>query len=178
MVSVFESQGLAPRHVSPVFSLSSFGGEGWGEEALSTNGISLTYDLDALLVLEPDLDSMSSNSTQAIQHLVRADKILGRLINQVGPCTLKAKNGRSPFEALVQSVTYQQLNGTAAATILGRVKALYPGRRFPGPQDVLATPDVRLRGAGLSRAKTATIKDLATHALGGVVPSSRAIRKS
>ncbi len=47
----------------------------------------------------------------------------------------------------------------------------------PRPQDVLATPDARLRGAGLSRAKVAAIKDLATHALGGVVPSSRAIRE-
>src|SRR2546429_9608533 len=114
---------------------------------------------------------------EALEHLTRSDKILGRLIIKVGPCSLKPKNRRSPFEALVQSVTYQQLNGTAAATILRRVKALYPGRRFPGPQDVLATTDARLRGAGLSRAKTAAIKDLATHALGGVVPSSRAIRK-
>jgi DNA-3-methyladenine glycosylase II len=76
----------------------------------------------------------------------------------------------------VQAVTYQQLNGTAAATILGRVKALYPGRRFPQPQDVLATPDTTLREAGLSRAKVAAIKDLAEKALAGIVPSSRAIR--
>ena len=115
--------------------------------------------------------------TEAVEHLCRSDKVLRRLIRKVGNCLLETKNHRSPFEALVQSVTYQQLNGTAAATILGRVKALYPGRRFPGPHDVLATTDARLRGAGLSRAKTAAIKDLATHALGGVVPSSRAIRK-
>src|SRR2546430_13281458 len=116
-------------------------------------------------------------SPAAVEHLCRADRTLARLISRVGPCTLKPRPRRSPFESLVRSVTYQQLNGTAAAIILGRVKALYPGRRFPGPQAVLATPDDRLRGAGLSRAKTAAIKDLATHALGGIVPSSRAIRK-
>ena len=75
----------------------------------------------------------------ALAHLARTDKILGRLIKRVGPCALKPRNRRSPFEALVQSVAYQQLNGTAAATILGRVKALYPGRRFPTPEDLLAT---------------------------------------
>src|SRR4051812_36334041 len=111
----------------------------------------------------------------ALKHLKRTDKILARVIKQVGPCSLKPKHRRSPFEALVQSVAYQQLNGTAAATILGRVKALYPGKRFPTPEDLLATPDARLRGAGLSRAKTAAIKDIATNRLNGGVPTSREI---
>src|SRR5438034_3498255 len=111
----------------------------------------------------------------ALAHLARTDKILARLIKRVGPCALKPRNRRSPFEALVQSVAYQQLNGAAAATILGRVKALYPGRRFPTPEGLLATPDERLRSAGLSRAKTAAIKDIAAKTLAGVVPTSRAI---
>src|SRR5439155_12307278 len=106
----------------------------------------------------------------AINYLTNSDKILAKLIRRVGTCTLKPRNRRSPFEALVQSVAYQQLNGTAAATILGRVKALYPGRRFPTPEDLLATPDERLRSAGLSRAKTAAIKDIAAKTLAGVVP--------
>jgi DNA-3-methyladenine glycosylase II len=113
----------------------------------------------------------------AIEHLRSRDKVLGRLIRKVGPCTLEPKARRTPFEALVQAVTYQQLNGTAAATILGRVKALYPGRRFPRPEDLLATPDERLRGAGLSRAKTAAVKDIAAKTLEGVVPTSRAIAR-
>jgi DNA-3-methyladenine glycosylase II len=111
----------------------------------------------------------------AIRHLTRTDKILGKLIKRVGPCTLVPKNSRSPFESLVRSVAYQQLNGTAAATILGRVRALFPGRRFPRPDDFLATSDERLRSAGLSRAKTAAIKDISAKALAGIVPTSRAI---
>src|SRR6185312_7127841 len=116
-------------------------------------------------------------SEHAIQHLTKADKVMGRLIEKVGPCLWKPRRHRSPFETLVQSVAYQQLNGTAAATILGRVKALYPGRRFPTPQDLLDTPDEKLRAAGLSRAKTAAIKDIAAKTIEGVVPTSRAIAR-
>ena len=116
-------------------------------------------------------------SEEAIKHLTQADKVLGRLIKKIGPCGWKPDKRRSPFEALVQSVAYQQLNGTAAATIFGRVKALYPGRRFPSPEELLATPDESLRGAGLSRAKVAAIKDIAAKTLTGVVPTSRAIAR-
>jgi DNA-3-methyladenine glycosylase II len=113
----------------------------------------------------------------AIEHLTKADKVLARLIRKVGPCELKARKRCSPFQALVRSVAHQQLNGTAAKTILKRVVALYPGRTFPAPDDVLETPDEKLRGAGLSRAKVASIKDIAAKTLAGVVPASRVIAK-
>ncbi len=113
---------------------------------------------------------------EALAHLSAADKTLARLIKKVGPCTLKPKR-RQPFEALVSAVTHQQLNGVAAMTILKRVIALYPGKRFPTPKDLLATPDERLRSAGLSRAKAAALKDLADKTLSGVVPSLRAVSR-
>src|SRR5215831_9482226 len=116
-------------------------------------------------------------SPEALEHLSRADRTLARLIRKVGPCTLKPRTRRTPFESLVRSVVYQQLNGTAAATILGRVKALYPGRRFPSPEQILGTPDEQLRGAGLSRAKVAAIKDISAKTITGIVPTSRAIAK-
>lgn len=114
---------------------------------------------------------------EAIEHLSRADKVMARLIKKIGPCGWKPRRNHTPFQALVRSVTYQQLNGTAAATILGRVKALYPGSRFPTPEELLATPDEKLRGAGLSRAKTAAIKDIAAKTIEGVVPTSRVIAR-
>ena len=116
-------------------------------------------------------------TAEAIQHLCEADRILAKLIRKVGPCTMKPKSRRAPFEALVRAVTFQQLNGTAAETILKRVIALYPGKRFPTPEDLLATRDERLRGAGLSRAKTAAVKDIAAKTIAGVVPTSRQIIK-
>src|SRR5438874_10182093 len=117
---------------------------------------------------------MTSMHEADIEHLTKADKVLARLIRKVGPCGLKARKRCSPFQALVQSVAHQQLNGTAANTILGRVLALYPRRKFPTPGDVLATPDEKLRGAGLSRAKVAAIKDIAAKTISGLVPASRA----
>jgi DNA-3-methyladenine glycosylase II len=60
---------------------------------------------------------------------------------------------------------------------LKRFLALYPGKRFPAPEDVLATPEELMRGAGLSRAKTAAIKDLAAKTVEGIVPTSREILK-
>jgi DNA-3-methyladenine glycosylase II len=113
----------------------------------------------------------------AIQHLTRADKVLARLIRKVGPCTLRPKSRRPPFQALVRSVTFQQLNGAVAEKILGRVLALYPETKFPTPDELLATPDAKLRAAGLSRNKIAAVKDIAAKTLGGVVPDSRAIRR-
>jgi DNA-3-methyladenine glycosylase II len=90
---------------------------------------------------------------------------------------MKLHRRRTPFVALVTAVTYQQLNGTAAKTILKRMLALFPGKRFPTPEDILAMPDDRLRTAGLSRAKAAAIKDIAAKTVAGIVPGSRVITR-
>jgi DNA-3-methyladenine glycosylase II len=80
-----------------------------------------------------------------------------------------------PFDALAESIAYQQLSGKAAATIFGRIRALYPKKKWLDPQQLLATPDETLRAAGLSRAKTAALKDLAAKTIDGTVPSGRAL---
>jgi 3-methyladenine DNA glycosylase/8-oxoguanine DNA glycosylase len=65
------------------------------------------------------------------------------------------------WESLARAIVYQQLAGAAAATIHGRVCALTPGTRFPRPEELLALEDDVLRGAGLSRGKLASLRDLA-----------------
>jgi DNA-3-methyladenine glycosylase II len=110
----------------------------------------------------------------ATRHLRASDAPMARLVEKVGPCGLKPRRRKSPFEALLRAVVYQQLNGNAAETILKRVLALYPGKRFPTPDDVLRTPEDSLRAAGLSRSKTAAIRDIAAKTLDGVVPDGRA----
>lgn len=80
-----------------------------------------------------------------------------------------------PFDSLAESIAYQQLNGKAAATIWKRVRALYPKTKWLDPAKVLATPDEALRTAGLSRSKTAALKDLAAKTVDGTVPSGRAL---
>jgi len=113
----------------------------------------------------------------ALEHLLRADKILGRVIKKVGPCPLAPRRGVQPYHALVKAVTYQQLNGNAAETIFRRFLAQFPETKFPAPEHVVAASDETLRSAGLSRAKTAAIKDIAAKTIAGVVPTRRAIAR-
>jgi DNA-3-methyladenine glycosylase II len=111
-----------------------------------------------------------------ISHLSAADPVLGELITQVGPCALKPDQRRSPFQALVQAVAHQQLNGKAANSILGRFLALFPPGGFPTPQEVFEVELGALTGAGFSRNKAAYVKEIARLALEGVVPTKRQIQ--
>jgi methylated-DNA-[protein]-cysteine S-methyltransferase len=107
------------------------------------------------------------------RHLYRVDPVLGGVIKRLGAVRYAPQTGKSPFPALFRAIVFQQLNGKAAATILGRVLAIYAPQRFPTPADVLATSESRLRGAGLSRNKTAAVRDLAAKTLDGTIPSVR-----
>jgi 3-methyladenine DNA glycosylase/8-oxoguanine DNA glycosylase len=123
--------------------------------------------------------------TAAVGHLSKVDRKLARIIAKAGPCRLQPERTQSIFEALLESIIYQQLNGKVAATITERVKALFPEnthslrtRRglvaaFPTPEQVLAATPELLRSAGLSQAKMLAIRDLAAKTLDGTVPTAR-----
>jgi len=111
----------------------------------------------------------------ALKHLAAADPVMRRLIRQVGPCNLVPRTRYPPFRTLVLAVANQQLNNKAAATILGRFVKLFPGRRFPRPEDLASVSDDAIRAAGFSWAKVASIRDLAAKTLEGVVPTSRQV---
>jgi 3-methyladenine DNA glycosylase/8-oxoguanine DNA glycosylase len=76
-----------------------------------------------------------SGSDPAVVHLATVDPVMRRLIKEIGPCTLKPYVRRSPFESLARAIAYQQLHGKAAGRILTRFIALFPGRKFPRPDD-------------------------------------------
>ena len=116
-------------------------------------------------------------NTAAIRHLSTADPILGALIAKVGPCGLQPDRARSPFQALVQAVAHQQLNGKAANTILARFIALFPHGRFPSAKEVFDVEASALTGVGFSRAKAGYVKDIARMALEGVVPGNGQIKR-
>ena len=107
--------------------------------------------------------------TAATAHLADRDPVLKELIEHVGPCGLQLRPQVEPFAALLRSIVYQQLSGKAAATIYGRVAALFSAEH-PTPSALLALSEEDLRGAGLSRAKTAAARDLAARTLAGDVP--------
>lgn len=108
----------------------------------------------------------------AVRHLKAADPALAEIIERVGPFRMELKASRSLFGALAEAIVYQQLSNKAAATIYSRVEALYP--RTNGlftPRHILKTPDEKLRGCGLSRAKVLAVQDLARRVAGGELPT-------
>ena len=127
--------------------------------------------------------------TAAIMHLSSVDKKLAKIITKAGPCQLQPEKTQNIFESLMEAIIYQQLHGKAAATIAGRVKALFPenvqrittrhGEQFgfPSPDQILAIAPERLRSAGLSQNKMLAIRDLAAKAMDGTVPTLRAARR-
>jgi DNA-3-methyladenine glycosylase II len=114
---------------------------------------------------------------KAHRHLSKNDPVMRRLIREHGKCDFSPETHRPPFQSLVQAVAHQQLNGTAANTILGRFKKLFPGRTFPRPEDLAKVTDAQIRACGFSFAKIKSIRDIAEKTLSGVVPSSRQIVK-
>ncbi len=108
-------------------------------------------------------------SAAHLDHL-RADPAMAELLARVGPIDWQARRLPS-FHALTRSIIYQQLSGKAASAIFARFESLFGDGPFPLPEAVLATPPETLRRAGLSRAKTNYILNLARHAAEGLLPS-------
>jgi DNA-3-methyladenine glycosylase II len=136
------------------------------------------------------------DSAQAIRELSAADPKLGRLIQRAGPFTMRIASAQSPFEALVESIVYQQLHGKAAATIHRRLLESFgptlttptlgapfvtalPSRVgfHPTPQQILDCPNEQLRAAGLSANKSLALRDLAAKTIDGTVPTLAQIRR-
>ena len=88
-------------------------------------------------------------------------------MKRVGPFRLAVPR-IDHFNALVESILYQQLAGAAAAAIYRGFIALFDGH--PSPEQLLAASDEALRTAGVSRNKALSMRDLATKVLDGTVP--------
>ena len=111
----------------------------------------------------------------AVEHLRASDASLARVIDSVGPFRLQLIGASSIFGALAQAIVYQQLNGKAAAAIFARFCALFPGTD-PTAELVLAISEEELRGAGLSRSKLLSLRDLAGKTVSGEIPTLAEIR--
>ncbi len=118
---------------------------------------------------------------EAVSALSEADAKLGRLIQRAGPFTLRISGSLSPFEALAESIVYQQLHGKAAAAIHARMLESFHEicgiGVHPSPEHLLECPTQQLRAAGLSANKTLALRDLAAKTLDGTVPSLARIRR-
>ncbi len=95
---------------------------------------------------------------KAILALKKADPVIGRLIDTVGPYRIRYLE--PDFEALVKAIVYQQLSGKVASTIFTRLAALSSDGRLTA-EAVLDISEGTLRSAGLSRQKIDYIRNLA-----------------
>ena len=102
---------------------------------------------------------------KAINHLKKCDPILCAIIGRVGPYRMEYSD--PAFHSLAESILYQQLNGKAAATIYKRFTALAGDP--PTPEGILKLSDEQLRGVGLSKQKSAYVKDLAAKTRDGLL---------
>jgi 3-methyladenine DNA glycosylase/8-oxoguanine DNA glycosylase len=113
----------------------------------------------------------------ATAEIARRDPVIATLVERTGPVRLRPPRGGAAghFGELAASIIYQQLAGKAAAAIHSRFLALFDGDLL-SPEAVLALPEEALRGAGLSRAKAASIRDLAARVVDGTVPVEKLSR--
>lgn len=105
-----------------------------------------------------------------LRALARRDPRLGAWMRRLEPFPGFPEPRRerdTHYESLARAIVFQQLATRAAETIHGRVCALTPGPRFPTAEELARVPDAALRGAGLSAAKLAALRDLASRCSDG-----------
>jgi len=105
--------------------------------------------------------------SRAIEDVAARDPVLAALIADVDRIRYRPRDPDGHFGALVRAIVFQQLAGAAANAIHGRVRALIDGPLVP--EALLALSDDALRGAGLSRNKLASLRDLSEKVLDGTV---------
>jgi 3-methyladenine DNA glycosylase/8-oxoguanine DNA glycosylase len=129
---------------------------------------------------EPTGRATGASATAHAEALVRlsaADPVLAGLVDLHGPPPPRRRvRADRRFGDLARAIVYQQLAGSAAAAIHGRFVAAFDGR--PTPAAVLAAPDDVLAACGLSRAKAASVRDLAARVVDGEVDLDRIGRLS
>jgi DNA-3-methyladenine glycosylase II len=106
---------------------------------------------------------------KAVAHLKKSDPVMRAIIERLGPCRMQF--GPPEFQSLAEAIVYQQLNGKAAETIFKRFAALAGEPLMP--EGILRLSDEQMRGAGLSKQKTAYLKDLAAKTASGLVDFAR-----
>jgi DNA-3-methyladenine glycosylase II len=106
---------------------------------------------------------------KAINHLKKCDPVLRGIIERVGP--FQMEYGLPQFSSLAEAIVYQQLNGRAAETIFKRFASLAGDPLTP--EGILKLSDEQLRGVGLSKQKSAYLKDLAQKTAAGVLDFSK-----
>ena len=104
-------------------------------------------------------------SLAAEKHLAKNDPHLHSAMSRLEalPAFPSPGSAQSHFHSLARSILSQQLAGKAAQTIHDRVRRLGYNGRFPTPSGFLRLDSDAVRSCGVSGAKEAAIKDLASN---------------
>lgn len=106
----------------------------------------------------------------ATAHLKTGDQTLGRLIDRVGPFTLKLHRDR--YDLLVRSILSQQISTKAARAIRLKLEGMTNGAGI-NPDSISRLSDAKLRLAGLSGQKVNYLRDLTAHVQDGRLELAR-----
>ena len=119
---------------------------------------------------------MARTLTAARSELAAADPVMAKLIERLGDRSVATRRRGAPkpdaYGALLRTVVAQQVSSKAARAIYQRVLDLFGGTT-PSPDQILATSEADLRGAGLSGRKVEYIRDLAAHVKSGELELDR-----
>ncbi len=106
---------------------------------------------------------------RAVTHLKKSDPVMRAIIERIGSCRMRFTPAE--FHSLAEAIVYQQLNGKAAEKIFNRFTALAGDPVTP--EGVIKLSDEQMRGAGLSKQKSAYLKDLAAKTSSGLLDFAR-----
>jgi 3-methyladenine DNA glycosylase/8-oxoguanine DNA glycosylase len=113
---------------------------------------------------------------RAVNHLRSRDPRLAEWIEKVGVIRMPPRRSPDPYLALLETIAYQQLAGSAAKKIWGRVVCLFD-EEGPRPEKLIALSEEQLRAAGLSRAKALSMRAIATHTMSGHIPDAEGMKR-
>jgi DNA-3-methyladenine glycosylase II len=111
---------------------------------------------------------------KGVKYLKSKDKILAKIIDEVGEC--KLKQSKDYFQVLLRSIIGQQLSYYAARKINERFLSFFANK--PEPRIILNTSNSRLRELGISRNKIIYIKDLCLKYSNGEITFNQILEKS
>jgi 3-methyladenine DNA glycosylase/8-oxoguanine DNA glycosylase len=113
---------------------------------------------------------------RAARHLHSRDPRLAEWIDRLGVIRIPARRSADPYVALLETIAYQQLAGSAAKKIWERVLGLFD-EAGPQAERLLALSEEDLRAAGLSRSKAVSMRDIAARRLSGQIPDAAGMKR-
>ena len=113
---------------------------------------------------------------EASNFLSQLDSDWGSLIKKRGNFILKISHDLEPYQSLIKSVIFQQLNPKAGNAIFGRFLLIF-NNKFPDDKSILEESSIKIKSCGLSQNKLLTILEIASQSANKKLPTSLEIKK-